>query len=201
MKPIATQYSNLYTYFNYGMLPQTWSDSTTKECKAGLIVYKKIQLQGDDDPLDICELGSKEFEIGDVIRTQILGAFCVQDKNECDWKVLGLNEEEALAKSVRADLNSGQISTLLDFQKQHPGKIDTIINWFRSVKGEEGKTADPILFNSAVFSIAETLKMITTAHQSYLSLRNGLKKSPSGIWMPDVPIVEQQDVIPNSPVH
>eukprot|EP00831_Metopus_contortus_P026769 TRINITY_DN2268_c0_g1_i3.p1 TRINITY_DN2268_c0_g1~~TRINITY_DN2268_c0_g1_i3.p1 ORF type:complete len:174 (-),score=32.31 TRINITY_DN2268_c0_g1_i3:44-565(-) len=166
--------------------------STQGVSSAASDVYKRQVHGGDDDPLDICELGSKEFEIGDVIRTQILGAFCVQDKNECDWKVLGLNEEEALAKSI---------STLLDFQKQHPGKIDTIINWFRSVKGEEGKTADPILFNSAVFSIAETLKMITTAHQSYLSLRNGLKKSPSGIWMPDVPIVEQQDVIPNSPVH
>ena len=58
-------------------------------------------MKGDDEPVDVCELGEKELEIGEVCRAKVLGAFCVADMSEFDWKVLVINEEEAKRKFVR----------------------------------------------------------------------------------------------------
>lgn len=51
--------------------------------------------QGDDDPLDVVELGTREYAIGDVVRVKVLGAMCLLDQKEIDWKVLCINVDEA----------------------------------------------------------------------------------------------------------
>ena len=73
------RYYAKFPYFNYGFLPQTWENSLLKNKKGYL---------GDDDPLDICELSSSAFKIGDVWKVKILGALELIDQNELDWKIL-----------------------------------------------------------------------------------------------------------------
>ncbi len=85
------------------MLPQTWEDSSVIDTDTQLYVinshYNDFP-QGDDDPMDVCELGEKELRVGEVCRAKILGAFCVADMHKFDWKVLVMNESEAKEKSV-----------------------------------------------------------------------------------------------------
>ena len=58
--------------FNYGMLPQTWENPD--------ILNPKTQLYGDNDPLDICELGTNEIKTGTVVKRRILDSLCVSDQ-------------------------------------------------------------------------------------------------------------------------
>ncbi len=76
--------------FNYGMLPQTWENQKEKEPKYGLF--------GDNDPLDVVEIGEKKFPTGTVVEVRVLGILCMIDQGEIDWKVLTINTEEFLQR-------------------------------------------------------------------------------------------------------
>lgn len=60
---------------------------------------KKV-IQGDNDPVDVVEIGAKRREIGDVIEARVLGSFCLIDQGEVDWKVILMNREEADERNV-----------------------------------------------------------------------------------------------------
>ena len=47
-------------YWNYGALPQTWEDPN--------VIHPIMQCKGDNDPIDVVEIGSKKLEIGDVVK-------------------------------------------------------------------------------------------------------------------------------------
>lgn len=57
-------------------------------------------MQGDDDPIDIVDLSSKDRQILDIVRVKVLGAFCLIDEGELDWKVLVMDVEEAQRLNV-----------------------------------------------------------------------------------------------------
>ena len=51
--------------WNYGGLPQTWEDPNIVDKETGCI--------GDNDPLDVCEIGSAVIERGSVMQVKVLG--------------------------------------------------------------------------------------------------------------------------------
>ena len=53
-------------FFNYGLLPQTWEDPALNmtELPGGGAAA------GDNDPLDVMELGSKAFPVGSVVQVR-----------------------------------------------------------------------------------------------------------------------------------
>lgn len=51
--------------WNYGGLPQTWEDPNIVDKETGCI--------GDNDPLDVCEIGSAIIERGAVAQVKVLG--------------------------------------------------------------------------------------------------------------------------------
>lgn len=57
-------------------------------------------LQGDDDPIDVVDLSTKDRKLLDVVKVKVLGAFCLIDQGELDWKVLVMDVEEAQQKNV-----------------------------------------------------------------------------------------------------
>ncbi|XP_071071306.1 inorganic pyrophosphatase 2, mitochondrial isoform X4 [Dasypus novemcinctus] len=69
--------------WNYGALPQTWEDPHQKD--------KSTDCCGDNDPIDVCEIGSKIFSRGEVIRVKILGILALIDEGETDWKLIAIN--------------------------------------------------------------------------------------------------------------
>lgn len=44
-------------------------------------------VQGDDDPVDVIEIGSKVLKTGGVYHIKALGAYAMIDEGELDWKV------------------------------------------------------------------------------------------------------------------
>jgi len=66
-------------FWNYGCLPQTWEDPNEE--------HPELKCFGDDDPIDVVEIGSKAIAMGSVTEVKPLGVIAMIDDGELDWKV------------------------------------------------------------------------------------------------------------------
>ena len=99
-------YTNIYIFsvlkhgdlpWNYGALPQTW--------EAPDLRLFDLKDKGDEDPVDVVELGAPR-NVGDVLKVKVLGAFCLIDQGEADWKVIAINIDDPLANAMNSTLVS-----------------------------------------------------------------------------------------------
>lgn len=60
--------------FNYGALPQTWENPN--------IVHPDTGRVGDNDPIDIVDIGTKQWCCGSIVRVKVLGVLGLIDKGE-----------------------------------------------------------------------------------------------------------------------
>lgn len=65
--------------WNYGCFPQTWEDPS--------FIHPDTKCGGDNDPLDVCEIGEQIAIVGQVKQVKVLGTFALVDEGETDWKV------------------------------------------------------------------------------------------------------------------
>jgi len=54
------------------------------------------RVQGDNDPLDVVEIGTTQLTPGAVVKVKVLGVFAMIDDGETDWKVRTTNEPRFL---------------------------------------------------------------------------------------------------------
>eukprot|EP00438_Fugacium_kawagutii_P023979 Skav204024 [mRNA] locus=scaffold229:165305:185978:+ [translate_table: standard] len=83
-------------FWNYGMLPQTWEDPN--------VTHEATKCNGDNDPVDVVEIGSEALAQGSVEPVKVLGALAMIDDGELDWKIIGIRAGDKLA----AELNDIQ---------------------------------------------------------------------------------------------
>ena len=109
-------------YFNYGCFPRTWEDPD--------FVHPDAGVGGDNDPLDVCEIGLRQISTGTVRPVKVLGILCMIDEGEADWKVVAIDREDPWAEKLH-DID--------DVEKMVPGCLDAIREWFRTYKVPDGK--------------------------------------------------------------
>lgn len=61
-------------FFNYGCFPRTWEDPDH--------IHPDTGFQGDNDPLDVCEIGLRIVATGDVRQVKVLGVLAMIDEGE-----------------------------------------------------------------------------------------------------------------------
>ena len=114
-----------YTYgtpfFNYGAIPQTWEDPDVRSSQG---------YGGDNDPLDIIELGSQPIAMGSVRPCRVLGSFELIDEGETDHKILCISLD---------DRDAGSVRSLADLERVKPGHLDRLRDWLRRYKTSDGK--------------------------------------------------------------
>jgi len=101
-------------------------------------VDEATDCKGDNDPVDVCELGSKVCRAGEVIQVKVLGVLAMIDEGETDWKLLAINTDDPLAK---------QMNDLDDVEKVLPGYLKATVEWFRLYKVPDGKPENAFAFN------------------------------------------------------
>eukprot|EP00958_Prasinococcus_capsulatus_P009451 scaffold921_cov397-Prasinococcus_capsulatus_cf.AAC.3 len=128
--------------WNYGMLPQTWEDPNHENKEAGGA--------GDNDPVDVVEIGSATCDMGGVYTVKPLGIYAMIDDgcgsttaglrfkprsslHELDWKIIALRTDDPLA---------AEVNTLEDVEKHFPGELQKVLEWFRDYKIPDGKPAN-----------------------------------------------------------
>lgn len=136
--------------WNYGALPQTWEDPSH--------VDVHTNQNGDNDPIDVCEIGFKVRQRGEIVPVKVLGIMALIDEGETDWKVIAIDVNDPLAK----DLND-----IEDVEKHMPGFIRATNEWFRIYKIPTGKPENKFAFNGEAKNKEFALKIITETHEQW----------------------------------
>jgi nucleosome-remodeling factor subunit len=142
--------------WNYGALPQTWEypgdiDESTK-CK------------GDNDPIDVCEIGFRVANRGDVIVVKPLGVLGLIDEGECDWKIIAIDVADPMAD---------KLNDIADVERVMPGYLRATMEWFKIYKIPDGKPANQFAFGGEFKNKEFALKVIETTRQHWEGLVNG----------------------------
>ncbi|EWM28233.1 aps kinase atp sulfurlyase pyrophosphatase fusion protein [Nannochloropsis gaditana] len=137
--------------FNYGLLPQTWEDPSAVEGGHG----------GDNDPLDMIEVGSGPLPIGTTVKVKVLGALRLIDSGESDTKIIVIREDEA-----------DTIYDMLSLENAKPGTATQLVQWLKYYKTAEGKGVNSLV-SEIPSSAAEAVQVIEACHARWQALKNG----------------------------
>lgn len=147
-------YPNLFplkgSMWNYGAIPQTWENPNDNDIFTGL--------KGDNDPIDVIEIGSVIKSVGEVYQAKVLGAIGLIDDGETDWKVLAIDLRDKLFK---------KINNVDDIEKYMPGLIKQSILFFETYKTIDGKPKNTFYKQGEILSINDTFLVINHAHNSW----------------------------------
>jgi len=130
LRYVANSFPHHGYIWNYGAFPQTWENPNHKD--------ESTQANGDNDPVDCCEIGHRVAKRGDVLEVKVLGTLAMIDDGEADWKMIVIDVTDPLA----ADLNS-----LEDVEKAMPGFLAATRDWFRIYKIPDGKPENNFAFD------------------------------------------------------
>lgn len=139
--------------WNYGAIPQTWEDPGHRDRDTGCC--------GDNDPIDICDIGNTVCSRGDVIRVKVLGILAMIDEGETDWKVMVINVEDPEAE----DFND-----IEDVRRLKPGYLEATLDWFRMYKVPDGKPENQFAFNGEFKNRDFAIKTVKDTHSFWKAL-------------------------------
>jgi len=148
---------NIYPHhgyiWNYGAFPQTWEDPTH--------IDQHTNAKGDNDPLDVCEIGDKVQGRGAVVQVKVLGIMAMIDEGETDWKVLVIDVNDPMAS---------QINDVDDIEKVKPGLLKATYEWFVLYKIPDGKPKNVFAFDGAAKDKTFALDIISQTAEQWRKL-------------------------------
>jgi len=136
--------------FNYGALPQSWEDPS--------VVDHDTHAKGDNDPIDVCDIGSKRGITGEIRKVKILGVWAMIDAGETDWKILVIDV---------ADPKADKIHNLEDVEREYPGAIATVFEFLQNYKTP---IKNQFAFEGQLLDRAKALSVLETAHEQWRRL-------------------------------
>ena len=146
-------------YFNYGCLPRTWEDPA--------FIHPDLATEGvggDNDPLDVCEIGLRIIPTGEVRAVKPIGILCMIDDGEADWKVIVIDAEDRWAD---------ELNDIEDVERLLPHCLDTVREWFRTYKIPDGKPPNVFGLGEQFMNKEYTLNVIHETHEAWKNLVSG----------------------------
>lgn len=156
-------------YWNYGCLPQTWEDPSVEG------EDEVFRAHGDNDPLDVVEVGDTKLGIGTVTSVKALGALAVVDEGELDWKIIVLRTNHP---------NATDINNLDDIDQHYPGTVAGVREYFRRYKVPRGSPINRIGYNEQGLGPEKALEIIEETNGYYKALIEGRTPNTYGFWLP-----------------
>ena len=147
----ANNFVRLVYFFSTGCLPQTWEDPNVKHPELGCF--------GDDDPIDVVEIGGSALEMGSVKEVKPLGVLAMIDDGELDWKVVAVAVDDPLAK---------EYNDIDDVPEEVKAGIR---EWFRWYKTPDDKPLNSFGFDEKYLDVAETKKVIEETNEAWKKLK------------------------------
>jgi inorganic pyrophosphatase len=167
MKKGKVRYYHGPIFWNYGCLPQTWEDPNVKgDDQVGGAF-------GDNDPLDVVEIGSGSLAMGSVTPVKPLGVLSMIDDGELDWKLIAINAN---------DPKASEINDVEDIEKHYPGTVSGIREWFRWYKTPDDKPVNGFGHQERALGKADAIKVIDETHAHYNDLVSG-KSDKGKLWL------------------
>lgn len=135
------------------MRVQTWENPTEVDPATGE--------KGDNDPLDVIEIGENTRRRGGVVQVKVLGALGLIDEGESDWKVIVVAADDPLASKLH---------DIVDVETHLPGLLKATVEWLRTYKIPTGKKPNRFAYNAEFQPRETTLKLIEGFHDSWKQL-------------------------------
>ncbi|CAI2184857.1 6569_t:CDS:2 [Funneliformis geosporum] len=142
--------------WNYGAFPQTWEDPTQN--------HPETKAKGDNDPLDVCEIGEQVGYTGQVKQVKVLGIMALLDEGETDWKVIVIDVNDPLAN---------RLNDIEDVERHLPGLIRATNEWFRIYKIPDGKPENQFAFSGEAKNKKYATEIIHETHEAWRRLITG----------------------------
>ncbi|CAF0934041.1 unnamed protein product [Didymodactylos carnosus] len=159
---------NVFPYhgylWNYGALPQTWEDPNHTD--------SDTKTTGDNDPLDVCEIGTKLHSTGSIVPVKIVGVLGLIDEGETDWKLIGIDINDKLASKID-DIN--------DVEQHLPGLLDATRRWFKYYKVPTGKPPNVFALNEQFADKKYAMRVIEETRKYWEKLASGETKVPEKV--------------------
>jgi inorganic pyrophosphatase len=181
--------------WNYGAFPQTWEDPKH--------IHPETKAKGDNDPLDVCEIGELVGTPGQVKRVKVLGVMALLDEEETDWKVIVIDEKDPLAP---------KLNDIEDVERHLPGLLRATNEWFRIYKIPDGKPENQFAFSGECKNKKYAYDVIRETHEAWLRLIDGqdpsaqislanttLLNNPNRINPPEIPAGQNYPPAPIDP--
>ncbi|KAK2748365.1 Inorganic pyrophosphatase [Myotisia sp. PD_48] len=172
--------------WNYGAFPRTWEDPN--------VIHPETKAKGDNDPLDVCEIGELVGHVGQVKQVKVLGVMALLDEEETDWKVIVIDVNDPLAP---------KLNDIEDVERHLPGLLRATNEWFRIYKIPDGKPENQFAFSGECKNKKYAMEIVHECAESWNRLMTG--EAPRGDLClanttldqsPDRVDVSQQDSIP-----
>lgn len=142
--------------WNYGAFPQTWEDPSQS--------HAETKAKGDNDPLDVCEIGEQVGYVGQVKQVKVLGIMALLDEGETDWKVIVVDVQDPLAS---------KLNDIEDVERHLPGLIRATNEWFRIYKIPDGKPENTFAFSGEAKNKKYATEIIHECHEAWRRLITG----------------------------
>lgn len=140
-------------YWNYGCIPQTWENPNVK--------HPELLCFGDNDPIDVIEIGTSALTMGSVVSIKLLGVIAMIDDGELDWKVLAINNNDPLYDEYN---NIDDVPLYVQ---------DGIREWFRWYKTPDDKPLNEFGYNEAYLDASTAEEVIHETHDAWKQLIDG----------------------------
>ncbi|CAG8461169.1 23002_t:CDS:2 [Rhizophagus irregularis] len=142
--------------WNYGAFPQTWEDPSQ--------THAETKARGDNDPLDVCEIGEQVGYTGQIKQVKVLGIMALLDEGETDWKVIVIDVNDPLAN---------KLNDIEDVERHLPGLIRATNEWFRIYKIPDGKPENQFAFSGEAKNKKYATEIIHETHEAWRRLLSG----------------------------
>jgi len=182
--------------WNYGAFPQTWEDPN--------VVHPETKAKGDNDPLDVCEIGELVGYPGQVKQVKVLGVMALLDEEETDWKVIVIDVNDPLAP---------KLNDVEDVERHLPGLLRATNEWFRIYKIPDGKPENQFAFTGECKNKKYATDIVRECAEAWEKLITGktspgdvsttnltVKHSASRVTPDQLPPIPQNESLPPAPI-
>ncbi|KAM0799338.1 putative inorganic pyrophosphatase [Usnea florida] len=163
--------------WNYGAFPQTWEDPN--------VLHPETKAKGDNDPLDVCEIGELVATPGQIKQVKVLGVMALLDEEETDWKIIVIDVNDPLAP---------RLNDIEDVERHLPGLLRATNEWFRIYKIPDGKPENQFAFSGECKNKKYATDVIRECAEAWEKLITG-RTQPGGISLANGTVAHSPDRI------
>ncbi|GJC92178.1 inorganic pyrophosphatase [Colletotrichum higginsianum] len=141
----------------------TWEDPNA--------IHPETKAKGDNDPLDVCEIGELVGYTGQVKQVKVLGVMALLDEEETDWKVIVIDVNDPLAP---------KLNDVEDVERHLPGLLRATNEWFRIYKIPDGKPENQFAFTGECKNKSYAMDVVRECAEAWERLITG-KTQPGSV--------------------
>ena len=128
------------------------------------MVHPETKAKGDNDPLDVCEIGELVGYPGQVKQVKVLGVMALLDEEETDWKIIVIDVNDPLAP---------KLNDVEDVERHLPGLLRATNEWFRIYKIPDGKPENQFAFSGECKNKKYAMEVIRECSDAWERLITG----------------------------